>query len=80
MVEHRLDLPGDDDELTAAAAPFAAIAEAMAEVRATAPAPPEAERVDEERREAHMRHRAAAAHSRSTSGSPWCAAPGTCRR
>ncbi|GAA3229342.1 DUF5682 family protein [Dactylosporangium siamense] len=45
----------DEERLAAAVAPFAAIAEAMAVVRAHAPAPPEAERVDEERREAHMR-------------------------
>src|SRR4029079_7498800 len=36
-------------------APFEAIAEAMTAVRAHAPAPPEAERVEEERREAYMR-------------------------
>ena len=59
VVEHRSDLPADGDELTAALAPFAAIAEAMAEVRARRPAPPEAERVDEERREATMRAAAA---------------------
>ncbi|MEV0131240.1 DUF5682 family protein [Dactylosporangium sp. NPDC050688] len=45
----------DEERLAAAVAPFAAIAEAMTVVRAHAPAPPEAERVDEERREAHMR-------------------------
>lgn len=45
----------DEERLAAAVAPFAAIAEAMTAVRAHAPAPPEAERVDEERREAHMR-------------------------
>ncbi|GGM10322.1 DUF5682 family protein [Dactylosporangium sucinum] len=45
----------DAEELRAASAPFAAIAEAMAVVRAHAPEPPEDERVDEERREAHMR-------------------------
>jgi hypothetical protein len=58
------DLPGDlpgggsseDDELKAAIAPFAAIAEAMIEVRSVAPQPPPAERVDEERREATMRN------------------------
>jgi hypothetical protein len=55
VVEHRLDLPGDDDELKAAMAPFDAIAEAMIEVRGGAPLAPEAERIDEERREAHMR-------------------------
>jgi hypothetical protein len=44
VIEHR----GQDD-------PFEAVAEAMAVVRAHAPAPPEAERVDEERREAYMR-------------------------
>ncbi|MGI5179926.1 DUF5682 family protein [Dactylosporangium sp. CA-152071] len=50
--------PGDDidaEQLAAAVAPFEAIAEAMTVVRAHAPAPPEAERVDEERREAYMR-------------------------
>lgn len=46
VVEHRLD----ENE-----APFAAIAEAMAVVRAEAPPLPEPLRVDEERREAHMR-------------------------
>ncbi len=45
----------DEERLAAAVAPFAAIAEAMTVVRAHAPAPPEAERVDEERREAYMR-------------------------
>jgi hypothetical protein len=45
----------DEGRLAAAVAPFAAIAEAMTVVRAHAPAPPEAERVDEERREAYMR-------------------------
>ncbi|MDG6101304.1 hypothetical protein Daura_51185 [Dactylosporangium aurantiacum] len=45
----------DEERLAAAVAPFAAIAEAMTVVRAHAPAPPEAERIDEERREAHMR-------------------------
>jgi hypothetical protein len=45
----------DEGELRAAAAPFEAIAEAMRVVRASAPAPPEVERVDEERREAYMR-------------------------
>lgn len=45
VVEHRLD-----DET-----PFAAIAEAMTAVRAEAPDPPNARRVHEERREAHMR-------------------------
>jgi hypothetical protein len=54
VVEHRADHPGAD-ELTAALEPFAAIAEAMTEVRANAPDPPEAERLDEERREASMR-------------------------
>jgi hypothetical protein len=55
VVEHRFGLPDDEDELKAATAPFIAIAEAMIEVRSTAPPPPEAERIDEERREAHMR-------------------------
>jgi hypothetical protein len=55
VVEHRFEQPTDEDELKAATAPFDAIAEAMIEVRGGAPAPPEAERVDEERREAYMR-------------------------
>jgi hypothetical protein len=66
VVEHRYvaafgeaggpnDPPSDVDELAAALRPFAAIAEAMAEVRAHEPPVPEAERVDEERREAAMR-------------------------
>jgi len=50
-----------EDELAAALDPFAAIAEAMAEVRSHAPAPPEAERLREERREAAMRTRLRAA-------------------
>src|SRR4029079_14700976 len=48
-------------------APFEAIAEAMTEVRAHAPAPPESERMEEERREAYMRtvlRAALKAHSR----------------
>jgi hypothetical protein len=55
VVEHRFEAAGEERELEAALAPFAAIAEAMAEVRAHAPAPPEAEQIDEERREASMR-------------------------
>ncbi len=55
VVEHRFDDAARGDELAAALGPFDAIAEAMAEVRAHAPAPPEAERTDEERREAAMR-------------------------
>jgi hypothetical protein len=66
VVEHRYDPPpiGQDaeaggriavDELAAALRPFAAIAEAMAEVRAQEAPLPEAEQVDEERREAAMR-------------------------
>jgi hypothetical protein len=66
VVEHRYHPPsiGRDaeaggriaaDELGAALRPFAAIAEAMAEVRAHEPPLPEAERVDEQRREAAMR-------------------------
>jgi len=51
VVEHRFEELGAPD----AAAPFTAIAEAMTVVRAHAPEPPEAERVDEERREASMR-------------------------
>ncbi|MGE5830429.1 MAG: DUF5682 family protein [Micromonosporaceae bacterium] len=49
VVEHRR--PTGEGELAAALAPFDAIAEAMTAVRAAAPA----ERVTEERREAHMR-------------------------
>ena len=55
VVEHRHDPPSEVDELAAALRPFAAIAEAMAEVRAAQGPLPEAERVDEERREAAMR-------------------------
>jgi hypothetical protein len=55
VVEHRHD-PGDDaGDLASALGPFAAIAEAMGEVRSRAPTPPETERVDEQRREAAMR-------------------------
>ncbi len=46
---------GDAVEVAAALRPFAAIAEAMAEVRAQAAPAPEAERIEEERREAAMR-------------------------
>src|SRR5262249_8401799 len=60
VVEHRDD-GGDGAGLAAALRPFEAIAEAMAEVRARTPAPPEAERVDEARREAAMRVRLRAA-------------------
>jgi Family of unknown function (DUF5682) len=55
VVEHRSDSSADGGDLAAALRPFEAIAEAMAEVRSHAPAPPEAERIDEERREAAMR-------------------------
>jgi Family of unknown function (DUF5682) len=55
VVEHRHDPPSDVDNMAAAVRPFAAIAEAMAEVRALQPPLPDAERVDEERREAAMR-------------------------
>lgn len=55
VIEHRSGERAGSDELTAALAPFAAIAEAMAEVRAHAAASPEAERVHQERREAAMR-------------------------
>jgi hypothetical protein len=55
VVEHRLEMPADEDELTAALQPFEAIGEAMAEVRTLSPDPPEVERREEERREAHMR-------------------------
>jgi hypothetical protein len=53
MVEHRL--PSTGDELAVALAPFSAIAEAMTAVRSVAPPASDMERVDEERREAHMR-------------------------
>jgi hypothetical protein len=53
MVEHRR--PTGEGELAAALAPFEAIAEAMSAVRATAGLPAPAERVNEQRREAHMR-------------------------
>jgi hypothetical protein len=48
VVEHRFDHEGP-------LLPFVAIGDAMAEVRARAPEPAEAERIDEERREAAMR-------------------------
>ncbi|HEU4426521.1 MAG TPA: DUF5682 family protein [Pilimelia sp.] len=54
VVEHRDDASDDTDE-AAALAPFVAIAEAMTEVRAHAPALPDADRLDDERREAAMR-------------------------
>jgi len=54
LVEHQLPVAGED-ELTAALAPFAAIAEAMIEVRAGAPPLSDAERFEEECREAYMR-------------------------
>src|SRR5207248_954292 len=46
---------GSGDDLAAALGPFAAIGEAMAEVRAHTPAPSGAEAVEEQRREAAMR-------------------------
>ncbi|MFI5913855.1 DUF5682 family protein [Dactylosporangium sp. NPDC051541] len=49
------DVTVDERELAAASAPFTAIAEAMTVVRAHSPEPGEAERVEEERREAYMR-------------------------
>ena len=55
VVEYRFDGSDGPAELTAALGPFAAIAEAMAEVRSRTPAPPEPERLDEQRREAAMR-------------------------
>lgn len=55
VIEHRLPVGGGEDELALALAPFQAIAEAMTEVRAAAPAAPLAERIHEDRREAHMR-------------------------
>ncbi|WP_249713808.1 DUF5682 family protein [Rhizomonospora bruguierae] len=65
VIEHRLEeATAGEDELSAALAPFQAIAEAMAEVRAAAPALPEAHRVDEERREAVMRNALRAAAKR----------------
>ncbi|WP_432995874.1 DUF5682 family protein [Dactylosporangium sp. CA-233914] len=53
LFAHEPDI--DEGELAAAVAPFGAIAEAMSVVRAHAPVLPEAERVEEERREAYMR-------------------------
>jgi hypothetical protein len=55
VVEHRFEEAAGDDPVRAALEPFAAIAEAMGEVRAGQPTPAGAERVDEERREAYMR-------------------------
>lgn len=55
VVEHRLDARSGDDPVGAALEPFAAIAEAMAEVRAHAPRPPADEELYEQRREAYMR-------------------------
>ncbi len=54
VVEHQHPVVGDD-ERAEALAPFEAIAQAMTEVRANAPALPEAEAVEERRREAYMR-------------------------
>jgi Family of unknown function (DUF5682) len=54
VVEHRCDPAGGEDAWAAARRPFDAIGEAMAEVRGTGPAP-EAETLDERRREAAMR-------------------------
>jgi hypothetical protein len=53
MIEHRR--PADGDDLEVALAPFQAVAEAMAAVRAAAPTADAAEVVEEARREAHMR-------------------------
>jgi hypothetical protein len=53
MVEHRLPAAGDDLEV--ALAPFQAVAEAMAAVRAAAPTADPGDVVEERRREAHMR-------------------------
>jgi hypothetical protein len=53
VVEHRVST--GPDSLAEALAPFQAIAEAMAAVRADAPPPPPAERLREDRREAYMR-------------------------
>jgi hypothetical protein len=63
LVEHQLPVPGED-ELTAALAPFEAIAAAMAEVRAATPALPRREQVEEDRREAYMRTTLRAAQKR----------------
>ena len=54
VVEHRLPAPGAG-ETAMALAPFTAIGQAMAEVRATAPALSGDDAVEERRREAHMR-------------------------
>src|SRR5439155_2647383 len=54
VVEHRYEASPGDDPVAAALEPFAAIAEAMAEVRAATAVPP-GERVEEARREAYMR-------------------------
>jgi hypothetical protein len=56
VIEHRLaESSAGQDEIRVALAPFVAIGEAMAEVRAGAPEPGETARLDEERREAYMR-------------------------
>jgi hypothetical protein len=54
MVEHRFDRPDDTPEEAAALAPFGAIAEAMAELRARHPDEPDGD-TEEARREAAMR-------------------------
>ncbi|HEX6499749.1 MAG TPA: DUF5682 family protein [Micromonosporaceae bacterium] len=75
VIEHRLgEAVGEGDELTAALAPFVAIGEAMAAVRAHAPVPGEAERIDEERREAYMRTVLRAAVKRYTRVAVVCGA------
>ncbi len=53
VVEHQH--PGTGNDLVAAVAPFEAIGLAMTEVRASAPALPESEALEERRREAYMR-------------------------
>ena len=56
LVEHRMPLDAPQaGELAAALAPFEAIGAAMAAVRASAPALPGREAVEERQREAHMR-------------------------
>jgi uncharacterized protein DUF5682 len=55
VVEHRRDPADAGDPLATALEPFTAIAEAMTEVRAHAPAPPVDEEIEERRREAYMR-------------------------
>ena len=79
VVEHRLD-HADGDDLDVALAPFEAIAEAMAAVRAAAPAPPRPSGSTRSGARRTCAPALRAATQGSTSGSPWSAAPGTCRR